>query len=62
MKPSKTNVPASARPHESKQTRFKILFEKLDALRLEAATQEIGVREKIQIGDPDALTRNGKVL
>jgi hypothetical protein len=42
--------------------RFKILFEKLDALRLEAATQEIGVREKIQIGDPDALTRNGKVL
>jgi arsenate reductase (thioredoxin) len=26
-------------------------FEKLDALRLEAATKEIGVREKIQIGD-----------
>ena len=26
-------------------------FEKLDALRLEAATKEIGVREKIQIGN-----------
>ena len=26
-------------------------FEKLDALRLEAATKEIGVREKIRIGD-----------
>jgi hypothetical protein len=25
-------------------------FEKLDALRLEAATQELGAREKIQIG------------
>jgi hypothetical protein len=25
-------------------------FEKLDGLRLEAATKEIGVREKIQIG------------
>jgi arsenate reductase (thioredoxin) len=28
-----------------------LLFEKLDALRLEAATKEIGVREKIQIGN-----------
>jgi arsenate reductase (thioredoxin) len=27
-----------------------IPFEKLDALRLEAATQELGAREKIQIG------------
>ena len=26
-------------------------FEKLDALRLEAATKEIGVREKIEIGN-----------
>ena len=26
-------------------------LEKLDALRLEAATKEIGIREKIQIGD-----------
>ena len=33
-------------------------FEKLDALRLEAATKEIGIREKIQIGSPNArLTR-----
>jgi len=26
-------------------------FEKLDALRLEAATKEIGLREKMQIGN-----------
>jgi hypothetical protein len=26
-------------------------FEKLDVLRLEAATKEIGIREKIQLGD-----------
>ena len=33
------------------KTRFKICF---DALRLEAATKEIGVRERIQIGRSDS--------
>jgi hypothetical protein len=39
MKPWKTNAPATARPNEGKQTSFQYPV-------LQAATKEIGVREK----------------